>query len=135
MTLRPMEMSDADFMLELKNDPATRKFAILTDQEIKREDHIKFLEQHLSEFQVIELFQGTERAGAVRIKDNEISIWISKDVRRSTLATQALLLCRKLRMTAKIVIGNIASIRAFINAGFKPEELVDNKYYIFRYVA
>jgi hypothetical protein len=131
MTLRPMLMSDADFMLELKNDPATRKFAIISKEEIKREDHIKWLENNIQYFCVIEAFGGSERVGAIRIQDNEVSIWVDKEFRRANIAKGILIMETKPGMKAKIVDGNIPSMRAFIRAGFLPVSYHDN-YYTFQ---
>jgi len=118
MTLRPMEMKDADFILSLKNYMETRAFAIVTHGEIKKEDHYKYLEDNIQYFQVIE-FSVDERAGVIRIKDNEISIWIDRKFWGKGIASFILEQCEK-GCTAKIVEGNIFSMRAFINAGFKP---------------
>jgi len=138
MNLRPMTMDDSDFMLELKNDSDTRHFALLTSEEIKKEDHIKFLEKNIQYFQVIE-DGGTimQRVGAVRVQDNEVSIWVSPLFRGMNYATTTLKRVRKDGMTAKIVIGNMPSIRAFIKAGFLPEGLVPVPltHYIFKFKA
>jgi len=143
-----MQMTDSDFMLGLKNDPQTRKFAILTKEEIKREDHIKWLEKNVHEFQVaVEV--GDRLVGAIRIhpiqpesgnigllqQQSEISIWITPDFRALGYGTTLIKMVRKHRMIAKIVIGNLPSMRAFIKAGFLPKEFIDDKYYIFNYKA
>lgn len=129
MTLRPMTMDDADFMLELKNDPQTRKFAIVSHDEIKKEDHYKWLENNLQYFQIIESIYG--RTGAVRIQDNEISIWVDEQFRGQGVATYILEMVAELKMTAKIVEGNISSMKCFIRAGFEPIDYKEN-YYIFQ---
>lgn len=138
MNLRPMTMADADFMLELKNDPDTRFFALLTSEEIKKEDHYKFLEKNIQYFQVIE-DGGTimRRVGAIRVQDNEVSIWVDAKFREMGYATSAIKKVRKDRMTAKIVTGNLPSLRAFIRAGFMPVELkeVPLQHYIFKFKA
>lgn len=121
-----MLMNDADFMLSLKNDLTTREFAIVTHDEIDRESHYKWLEEHLGEFQVM-----GNNIGAIRIEDNEISIWIAKEHRGKGIASYILRLVSRIGMKAKIVDGNIASMRCFINASFKPIDHKDN-YYIFQ---
>lgn len=126
-----MTMEDADFMLKLKNDPATRNFAIIAKDEIKREDHIIWLEKNIQYFRVIEAFSGSERVGAIRIQDNEVSIWIDKEFRSANVAKRILIMETKLGMKAKIVDGNIPSMRAFIRAGFLPVSHHEN-YYIFQ---
>lgn len=119
MELRPMLMSDADFMLSLKNDPDTRHFALLTSEEIKREDHIKFLEKNIDQFQVIENDYDIP-VGALRIHNNEISIWVDKKYRERRYAFLALKEVSQPGMTAKVVIGNLPSMRLFAKLGFLP---------------
>jgi RimJ/RimL family protein N-acetyltransferase len=138
MNLRPMTMDDADFMLELKNDNVTRNFALLTSEEIKKEDHYKFLENNIQYFQVIEDGgYNMIRVGAFRIQDNEISIWIAPKFRNCGYATSTLNKVKKDGMTAKIMVGNIPSINAFINAGFRPHDLIQVPltHYILTYTA
>jgi RimJ/RimL family protein N-acetyltransferase len=121
MNLRPMTMDDSDFMLSLKNDPDTRFFALLTSQEIKREDHIKFLEKNIQYFTVMVNGNDT-RVGAFRIQDNEVSVWVDKNHRKQRYAYFALLEVVKSGMTAKVVIGNLPSMRLFSKLGFLPIE-------------
>src|SRR5690242_10556255 len=117
MNLRPMKMEDADFMLELKNDPDTRRFAIKSHEEIKKEDHYQWLKENIHFFQIIMGY--THRIGAIRVENHkEISIWIAKDFRGLGVACEVIKQIVKPYMTAKIVHGNIASMRTFIKAGF-----------------
>lgn len=131
-----MTMDDADFMLELKNDNDTRNYALATIEAIKRDDHIRYLEENIQYFQVIE-DGGTimQRVGALRIQDNEISIWVSPKFRGMGYATSAIKKVRKNNMTAKIMSGNLPSMRAFIKAGFFPIQLnqLPLTHYIFTY--
>jgi len=131
MNLRPMIMADADFLLALKNYPETRQFAIITHDEIKKEDHLKYLEQNLQHFQIIESGSEMIKYGAIRIQYNDISIWIARELWGKGIATWILEKVSEKGMTAKIVNSNIASMRAFINAGFKPVSYQRN-YYIFQ---
>ena len=124
MNLRPMLMSDADFLFELKNYEETRQFAIATHDEIKKEDHLKWLENNIQYFQII------DGIAVVRNQDGEISIWVERGRWGKGIATFILDILSEKDMTAKIVSGNIASMRCFINAGFKPVSYQDN-YYIF----
>lgn len=129
MTLRPMNMDDADFMLSLKNDQQTRQFAIASHDEIKREDHIQWLEKNMLFFQVID--GPLEKIGAVRVFGNEISIWVDSKFRGLGVATAIIKEVAKHGYTAKIVDGNVSSLRAFLKAGFMPvaHSAVD-KYYL-----
>ena len=121
-----MLMSDADKMLEWKNYPETRKYAIASHDIITKEAHYKWLEENIQYFQVI-----GDMMGAVRIQDGEVSIWIDKFWWGKGVASFVLDDVSEVGMTAKIVEGNIGSMRAFINAGFKPIIYKDN-YYIFQ---
>lgn len=129
MTLRPMTMADADKMFEWKNDPKTREFAILTNAEIKKEDHYRWLENNLQYFQIIEGHEDV--CGAVRIQNYEISIWIDRKHWGKGIATYIIDKVSETGMTAKIVNGNIGSLRAFIRASFEPIGYKEN-YYIFQ---
>jgi hypothetical protein len=129
-----MTMADADFMLTLKNYPETRKFAILSHDEIKREDHIKWLEKNLQYFQVIEdILDGSVvvQLGAIRLQNDEISIWVHRTDRSKGVATKVL---QRLpgKWTAKIVDGNVPSFRSFVKAGFLPVDHIANYYVLHR---
>jgi len=126
MYLRPMVMSDAEKMLEWKNYPETRQFAIQSHDEIKLEDHLKWLEKNIQHFQIIELVE--ERVGAIRILNGEISIWIDRKWWGKGVATIALKRISESGMFAKIVNGNIGSFKAFIRAGFEPFTYVNSHY-------
>jgi RimJ/RimL family protein N-acetyltransferase len=124
-----MTMADADKMLEWKNYPETRKFAIVSHEEIKREDHLKWLEKNLKYFQIID--SSMDVMGAVRVQNNEVSIWVDRKYRGKGVAVWAVSRVSKPGMTAKIVEGNVASMRVFIKCGYLPIEHIDN-YYIFQ---
>lgn len=125
MLLRPMTMDDADFMLELKNYPETRKNAIASQDEIKKEDHYKWLPENLKYFSIIYkeetgIVTLVDDIGAIRIQDNEISIWIDREHWGKGIASTILSQVATPGMTAKIVAENIGSMNAFIKAGFRP---------------
>lgn len=128
--LRPMTMEDAEFMLELKNYEETRQFAIVAKGVIQMEDHVKWLEKNVRYFQVI---QGEyEPMGAIRVQDDEVSVWVHRDFRGQGIAKEAVREVVKEGMTAKIVNGNIASMRTFIDVGFKPQ-VQEGDYCIYSY--
>ncbi len=134
MRLRPMRIDDADFMLALKNDPQTRQFAIMTQDVIKREDHIEWLKDKIQHFQVIQ--EGSQLFGAIAIRENELSIWIDRKYWGQGIATQIIRKVRVDKMVAKVVNGNIGSMRAFIKAGFLPVKYDEAyNYYLMQYVA
>lgn len=126
---RPMTMEDSDFMLELKNYPETRAYAIVTHEEIKKEDHEKWLAKNFLFFFVI--MRGEERIGVVRIFGGEISIWLDRKFWGLGIATSVIKAVAKKGNTAKIVDGNVASFKAFVRSGFVPvaHSMVD-KYYL-----
>jgi RimJ/RimL family protein N-acetyltransferase len=118
ITLRPMTMNDADRMLEWKNYPETRMFALVTHDKIERKHHIKWLAKNLMFFRII-MCDG-EVCGAVRVQDSEISIWIDRAFWGKGLATGTIKMVSKEGYTAKIALGNIASMKCFIKAGYIP---------------
>lgn len=141
MKLRSLTMADADKLLELKNYKETRQFAIASHAEIKSEDHYKWLQENLQYFQAI--VDGEKMVGAIRIENEVISIWIDRDFWKRGIATYILQHVAKRGQMAFIVCDNIASMRAFIRAGFEPTEYVSEKrkdewseltpaYYIFK---
>jgi len=125
-----MTMADADFMLELKNQPETRQFAIATHDKITKEAHYKWLPDNLQYFQIIEDNAG-ERVGALRIQNNEVSIWVDRNHWSKGIASYVLGNECEIGMTAKIVVYNVGSMRAFIRAGFEPISFHET-YYIFQ---
>ena len=131
MKLRPMIMADADKMLEWKNYGETRQFAIATHNNIQREDHLYWLVNHILEFQVI--LEDDQVAGAIRIDKEEVSVWIDREFRGRNLASHAVSAVSKKDFKAKIVAGNIASMRCFIKCGYYPVEF-HGSYYVFQKV-
>lgn len=130
MKLRPMTMDDAEFMLELKNYPETRQFAIMSHEEIKLEDHLKWLAHHVHEFKVI-VSETKNPVGAVRVHEKEISIWIDRNYWGKGIATKTINTVAEKGHWARIVDGNVGSFRAFTKAGFYPVFHAEN-YYILR---
>lgn len=129
MKLRPMTMEDALLMLKWKNYPETRKFAIQSSDKITKENHLKWLPKNIKFFQVIE-YNG-KPCGAVRVESKEVSIWVDRSVRGKGVATKAVDAVAKSGQTAKIVSGNIPSMRVFISCGFKPVSY-NGVYYTFK---
>ena len=136
-----MTMNDADAMLRFKNYEETRRFAIASHDEIKKEDHLKWLEQNLQYFQVFEETYGSYDQnipvviGAIRIQDGEVSIWVDNLHWKQGRATFILQHHTRRGMTCKIVEGNVGSMRAFIRAGFEPVHYVNAStcnYYIYK---
>jgi RimJ/RimL family protein N-acetyltransferase len=115
MKLRKATMADAKKILEWKNYPETRKFAILSHRKVKLQEHLKWFKKNLQYYKII-----NNRVGAVRVQDKEIAIWIDRKFWGQGLATRAIKLISKKGFVAKIVEGNIASKKAFIKAGYKP---------------
>jgi len=136
--LRPATIKDANILLEWKNDPTMRKFSIKTHDEIKLEDHLKWLEKHLSEIYIIEdadnlLYDGIAY-GDIRFEGDEIAIKLDPKFRGAGIGSRALHLAMKMKkhLVAKIVNGNIASMNLFTSCGFKFKSYEDG-YYVLEY--
>lgn len=124
-----MTFGDTNFMLELKNYSETRQFAIETKDEIKLEAHNEWMKKNILFFQVIDGSAG--RVGAIRIFGNELSIWIDRHYWGLGIATEVIKRVSKPGMYAKIVDGNVASLRAFTKAGYLPvSHSAIDKYYL-----
>lgn len=128
--LRQATWEDAEFLLDLKNDPVMRMFSIKTNEKIDMDTHLKWLKDNLEYTKMI-VFNGIT-VGDVRVKDNEVAIKLHEQARGHGVAQRVIQIVKKHGMIAKIVDGNIPSMRLFIGAGFKPIEHKDN-YYILRY--
>lgn len=126
MKLRPMTMDDARLMLRWKNYSETRRFAIKSKGVIKLKDHLMWLKDNIHLFLII-----NDSAGAIRRENGEISVWIDRSMRGKGLAVKAIRRVSKKGDWAKIVDGNIASMRCFIKAGFLPATHKGG-YYIFK---
>lgn len=125
-------MDDALILLEWKNDPTMRKFSIQTHEEIKLEDHLKWLEKHLSEIYIICSHRDTY--GDIRFEGDEIAIKLDPKFRGMGIGKRALTLAtmRRKHLIAKIVNGNIASMNLFISCGFK-FKAYEEGYYVLEY--
>ncbi len=116
MRLRSATMKDADFLLKLKNDPVMRKFAVVSHEKIKLKNHLAWLGKHLGEIQIV-MVKG-KRLGMFRIANKEVSINLSPEARGKGLGSKVLKKCPK-GVWAKIVHGNVPSMRIFIKNGFE----------------
>ncbi|MEK9208162.1 MAG: GNAT family N-acetyltransferase [Patescibacteria group bacterium] len=124
-----MKMVDAGKMLEWKNYPETREFAIVNHEKVKLKDHLKWLKKNIKYFKII-LCDGIT-CGAIRIQNKEVSIWIDRACRGNGIATRTIQIVSRSGFTAKIVEGNIASMKCFIKCGYLPVSHQDG-YYIFK---
>lgn len=120
-------MEDADKMLEWKNYSETRAYSIQSSRIIERDTHYEWLAKNIQYFQII---QDVQILGAIRIQDDEISIWIDREHRKKGIAKYIIDKVSYQGMIAKIVNGNIYSFRAFLDAGFKPTRYEADGYYI-----
>lgn len=127
MIYRTATMNDAKNLLKWKNQADTRKFTIATHDKIKMSDHLKWLKDNLDSNYII-----GDNLGTVRLHDNEIAIRIDTKHQGKGIAEQAIKHFRRGAMTAKIVEGNIKSMRLFIKCGFKPISY-QKGYYVYQY--
>jgi len=136
--IRPARMKDADALLDIKNDYDVRQFSIVTKDEIRREDHLRWLERALNNPDV-RLFcichGGGYVVGDVRLdvlaKDSiELSVRIRPSFRRIGIGIGTFALAfaiteakkiagDKVKLMAKIVDGNAASMALFKSVGFR----------------
>jgi len=144
-TLRNATMADAKELLRWKNDPTTRKFAIVTQKRITLKDHLVWLEKTLrdSHVNLFIITDGLNDYGDVRLDvgplETEISVRIAPEHRLHGVATRALKLAIKEyfetdtnSLIAKVVDGNIASMRTFLKLGFVPYKHEKNFYFLER---
>jgi len=108
-------MDDAKDLLSWKNDPVTREFSIVTHDEIKWENHLKYLENHIQDIMIIEL--DGRKCGDIRV-DDEVSIRLAPECRGKGIGYRALKMVVEPGMIAHIVYGNVASMRLFTKLGF-----------------
>lgn len=132
ITLRQATMGDAEFLLEMKNDPVMRKFSIVTHDKIKMTDHLRWLKDNVQYTYIIE-YSG-DACGDIRVKDKEVAIKIHEAFRGMGISTEVLMnVVEKYDyLLAKIVDGNVPSMRLFQKCGFKVVDHKDN-YYILTY--
>lgn len=124
--LRLATFDDADFLLELKNDPVMRKFAVVTHNKIKKSDHLKWLESNIGSIFIVT--QRGWKIGMFRIANGEVSINIHPTARGQGIGSKVLKRFCPKGVWAKIVDGNVASMKLFLNNGFKIVDHKDNYY-------
>ncbi len=130
--IRAATMQDADNLLKWKNDPTMRKYSIVTHEKIKKADHLKWLAKNLKGIYII-----GDNYGDVRVSGNEVAIKLAPEHRGKGYGLDALraMDARYDNLIAKIVDGNISSMRLFIKAKYRPvAHKVKNGigYYIFQ---
>lgn len=146
ITFRKATMDDALDLLKWKNELDTRMNSIVTDEEIKIDDHLIWLAKTLAdrdvEFWIIE--KDGEAIGDLRLnhreRESEISIRLDKRFRGKGVATEVIGMVnpgsipKGRRLVAKIRAHNIASMRSFIVNGFRPERFIESpvSYYVFK---
>jgi RimJ/RimL family protein N-acetyltransferase len=132
ITLRLATMADADDLLRWKNDPDTRKFAIVTHDEISREQHTQWMKAHINDSNtLIHIIQcDGVSCGDIRFEFfktfAEVAIKLDPAYRGKGIATFVL---REATagvqdvyhqpIMANIVYGNEASKRLFEKCGYK----------------
>ena len=124
-------MQDAEFLLKLKNQADVRKFSIVSKGRILMKNHVKWLEKTLMdpEVEFWLIVEGSKSPiGDVRIDRNEISIRIISSFQGKKVGTKTIKTFTKHGMTAKIVEGNIKSMRTFIKCGYRPTEYAKGVY-------
>ena len=122
-------MEDALLLLNLKNDSLVRGNAI-KKKEITLEEHLEWFIDRLDDpkIELWLIFEVGRFAGDIRIEGNEISIRIAKQFRGKGLGGRAVRKFSKKGQIAKIVNGNVASMRIFVENGFNFIDFKDGVY-------
>ena len=126
MEYRRARIEDAENLFMLKNDEDVRRFAI-NKQVIDWDLHIYWLLKNMKNIWII-LADSNEFAGDLRIDNKELSIRLLKKYRGKGLGSKAIKKFAKRGYTAKIVDGNIASMRIFVKSGFNFIDYKDGVY-------
>ena len=115
-TLRKATLEDANKLLRWKNDYTVRKYSIASNERIKKENHIRWLKKNIDKIQIIT--DGKIDYGDIRLTD-EIAIKIDKKYRGKGIGDWAIKQVKG-DYVAKIVDGNVCSMRLFIKNGYLP---------------
>lgn len=140
LELRPAELADAGFLLELRNDPVTRRFSF-SKREISESEHVAWLRERLSDPETLIWVavcagrpSGQLRLTRLDERTAEVHIAIAPAARGRGLAREVLIragaLCTDAwpavaRLRARILPENESSLRAFRAAGFQEVEGAD----------
>lgn len=130
MKLRKVTLRDAKQLLEWKNEAETRRFSIVTHNKIKWKDHLRWLRQRLEREEFYIITDGLKNYGDLRFEEGEVSIRIARAERKKKIGVWAIKKAQTMysQLTAKIVVGNIASLNLFMGRGFRIIRYV-KKYY------
>jgi RimJ/RimL family protein N-acetyltransferase len=141
LTLRPADLGDAGFLLALRNDPETRSFSF-TQHEISDDEHLAWLELRLADADSLiwialegELPIGQLRLTRLDDSTAEVDVAVAaacrgRGVGRAIIARGAGL-CEAswpgvVRLRARVMSGNTASLRAFSAAGYADAQAGDD---------
>jgi RimJ/RimL family protein N-acetyltransferase len=130
--IRDATMADWKFLLDVKNDPETRRNSIVTHRKIGKKKHIEWLRGKIKSKKTLFfiIMDGTrERCGDVRFeigeKETEVSVRIAKKYRGRGIGSFAVASLikevsekQKKKFIAKIVDGNLPSLVIFLKNGF-----------------
>ncbi len=136
LKLRKAKNDDAEFVLECRNDPQTRKFSF-SESLIDYDSHKAWFNLKLDDPNcfIFILFDGSERVGQIRIDRvndiGEVSYAIASDMRGNGYGNAILKLCEKvLPSDITVLMGvvkkeNIPSIKCFQFNGYSQFECGD----------
>lgn len=132
MHLREANLEDALDCLQWKNDIQTRQNSIVSDQIIIWSDHLHWMRQRLKKPGFFIICKDDKKVGWIRfdIEDEiEVAIVIAEEYRGQGIASKVVGIASSLvqsfykkPLMAKIVDGNTASWRVFVDAGFRVSE-------------
>lgn len=144
LSVRRATIDDAMDLLRWKNDVDTRRFSIIAKDEIRIEDHLKWLIKTLHDplVRLYMILKDGKPVGDIRfdITDKvEVSVRIDRPYRCQGIGSWALSRIAPREMAnikksfmAKIVDGNVASMRIFTKNGFQIGVHANGVSYLFR---
>lgn len=130
MLYRKAKVGDAENLFFLKNDPVVRNNSI-SKKEIEWDEHMAWFAKALQSKDTkiwIILSGDYEFAGDFRIQNSEISIRLVEKYRGKGIGAEAVKRFSKKGHTAKIIEGNVPSMRVFVSNRFNFIDYKDGVY-------
>lgn len=135
VSLRAARLSDSAQLLGWKNDPDVRRFSIVTEDIIGPVAHERWLNERMRRLGLFVISYENVDCGDIRFdfakNETEVSIRIAPQFRSKGIASAVIgIACPLIQnwygtpLVAKVVVGNLYSMRLFTKYGF---ELVERK--------
>jgi ribosomal protein S18 acetylase RimI-like enzyme len=117
LSLAPLTESTFEFIRNLRNDPLNSE-AFVNNDYISRENHQKYMKKYLDKYFIC--YQDDTPVGFIGVVDNDIRLAVAHEYRNQGIGKFMVLEVLKIfpGASAKIKIGNLASIALFKSIGF-----------------